>query len=539
MDIVTFFPFLRVPGEFTEAESSGSLAVHHDLLHWALLTGTIRRGWILPDRMNVFGREQPVERMYRALESFPEEVRNRTAIISALALIQNETSEKSFLALGKSSEILELMALRNHMRSPTAVCGLVHSCLFPGTITTYCGALLNARDGDVLCVTSTAAMQATCALLDQAQDYLDHQLGAVTKHLRERLRLVLTPLALGDDWVYPVDRGYARDILGLPQDSLVVLYFGRISREYKADLAPLLLAFHQLRKSHPRAQLIIAGSDIHAGPDEHLRAQVHQLGIFESTQIRRNVAPPLKRLLFAAADFFASPSDNVVESFGLSILEAMGAGLPVIASDWSGYRDLIDHEVTGFLVRTTICDSVWSEASALAEFAVTPHAEYYLARQTWLDSCDLVARMELLACDRELRLRMGDAARRRVAQQYVWSKAIQKFAGVWAESIIAASKSCSSPVPTLDLEGIFGRYSSSRLYPSDPQFLTASPLADEELLSRIPMDQETRRLLTSCRERPMLLPILWRSGAEVRDRVCWLLKQGLVRLSRVPVPDQL
>ena len=57
-----------------------------------------------------------------------------------------------------------------------------------------------------------------------------------------------------------------------------------------------------------------------------------------------------KKLALAAADLFCSPADNLQETFGLSVLEAMASSLPVVASDWNGYRDLVEHGSTGWLV---------------------------------------------------------------------------------------------------------------------------------------------------------------------------------------------
>ena len=55
-------------------------------------------------------------------------------------------------------------------------------------------------------------------------------------------------------------------------------------------------------------------------------------------------------MALAAADLFCSPADNLQETFGLSVLEAMASSLPVVASDWNGYRDLVVHGSTGWLV---------------------------------------------------------------------------------------------------------------------------------------------------------------------------------------------
>ena len=41
--------------------------------------------------------------------------------------------------------------------------------------------------------------------------------------------------------------------------------------------------------------------------------------------------------------------DNAQETFGLAVAEAMAAGLPLVASDWSGYRDLVRDGIDGYL----------------------------------------------------------------------------------------------------------------------------------------------------------------------------------------------
>ena len=48
---------------------------------------------------------------------------------------------------------------------------------------------------------------------------------------------------------------------------------------------------------------------------------------------------------YSGADIFTFPIDNTQESFGLAPIEAMAAGLPVIASDWDGLRDTVSPDV--------------------------------------------------------------------------------------------------------------------------------------------------------------------------------------------------
>ena len=66
------------------------------------------------------------------------------------------------------------------------------------------------------------------------------------------------------------------------------------------------------------------------------------------------VSEEAKRQALSSADLALSLVDNTQETFGLAIAEAMAAGLPVIASNWNGYRDLVRHGVDGYLVPSSL-----------------------------------------------------------------------------------------------------------------------------------------------------------------------------------------
>ena len=63
--------------------------------------------------------------------------------------------------------------------------------------------------------------------------------------------------------------------------------------------------------------------------------------------------PDVVRCCWAAADIFYSLVDNPQETFGLTPVEAMAAGIPVIVSDWDGYRYTVTDGLEGFLIPTT------------------------------------------------------------------------------------------------------------------------------------------------------------------------------------------
>ena len=76
-----------------------------------------------------------------------------------------------------------------------------------------------------------------------------------------------------------------------------------------------------------------------------------------------HVPEDIKRKALIACDLVLSLVDNIQETFGLSIAEAMAAGRPVVASDWDGYRDLIRNGIDGYLI-----PSCWDEQANHVSF---------------------------------------------------------------------------------------------------------------------------------------------------------------------------
>jgi len=131
------------------------------------------------------------------------------------------------------------------------------------------------------------------------------------------------------------DRARFRSRHGIPSDRPVALFLGRIARE--KNLHFLLEAFREARSHCPGLLLILAGE----GPAEsELRALSDAWGIRESVLFIGNMdrVSELPDCL-AGSDFFAFASRT--ETQGLVLLEAMAAGLPVVALGEMGTLDIL------------------------------------------------------------------------------------------------------------------------------------------------------------------------------------------------------
>ena len=129
-----------------------------------------------------------------------------------------------------------------------------------------------------------------------------------------------------------------RQALGLGPDDLLVTYIGRIARE--KNLTHLLAAWDVMASERGTAQLALVGR----GPleDEIRRRQipgVHVLGLMHGRALAE---------AYASADLFVFPS--ATETFGNSLLEAMGSGLPCLAAGAAGVLEFAQHGRNAWLV---------------------------------------------------------------------------------------------------------------------------------------------------------------------------------------------
>jgi glycosyltransferase involved in cell wall biosynthesis len=132
-------------------------------------------------------------------------------------------------------------------------------------------------------------------------------------------------------------------------DDKVIISAGRLAEE--KNWVTLLEAFAIAQKTQPNIRLVLLGD----GPQaEALRRLAAELEITERVTFVGKV--PFEEIpnYLKAADLFAFAS--ITETQGLVTLEAMAAGLPVVAVDASGTRDILEHGKQGFLTQNDAND---------------------------------------------------------------------------------------------------------------------------------------------------------------------------------------
>lgn len=325
---------------------------------------------------------------------------------------------------------------------------------------------------DALICTSRCAREAVRTSLDWEEERLRRRFGVAGLRV-PRPRLPLIPLGCDVSRLAALRQGRqaAREALRIRADQVVLLFVGRLTVHAKAHPTVLLEALARVAARRPpgaeRLRLLYYGT----GPAEHvqgLRQAFTALARGYEVQLLDGENMALGNQAWAAADIFVSMADNHQETFGLTPVEAMACGLPVIASDWNGYRDTVRHGETGLLVPSY--QPAEGLAAELARYALGHHNyDQFVGRlmqEVVIDAGALVAALERLIDDPPLRRRLGEAGQRRARQHFDWPVIGRRIRDLavslqLARSLAPGAGDDDLPLPPPEVQ--FGSWSSGTL----------------------------------------------------------------------------
>jgi glycosyltransferase involved in cell wall biosynthesis len=198
-----------------------------------------------------------------------------------------------------------------------------------------------------------------------------------------------------------------RASLGLSDDDLVVVALGRMVD--KKGFAYLVDAMPELLRRAPSARLVLAGD---GALYDALAEQARRLGVGDAVRMPGRIDWRDVPALLATADVFVQPSvedaDGNVDGLPNTLLEAMAAGRPIVATEAGGIGDVVTDGQTGVLVPQR-------SSAALA---------------------DPIAR---LLGDAPERRRLGGAARRLVEERLTWRSVARRYVELYETALDRAS----------------------------------------------------------------------------------------------------
>jgi starch synthase len=356
--------------------------------------------------------------------------------------------------------------------SAYALCGVTHtisSQAIVGAIADLVAAPVMPYDAIIL--TSRAVAQAVSVMLQSTEERLRERLGA-TRFTRPLLPVI--PLGVHAERFRrnDADRTRWRARLGLEADTIAILFFGRLSVHAKASPFQLAQAAEQAARQGPQRFAIIwcgwFSDDFQQRVFMQTAKQMAPSVEFHHVDGR---AAETRFSIWSAADIFCSLSDNIQETFGLTVIEAMAAELPVVVSNWDGYRDTVQHGVNGILIDTYMPNVSLSDLAYRYIAGIDSYDLFIGAASQFcfVDTDQAAQAIVQLARAPELRQRLAQAARRLVEAEFDWKAVMPRYWELWnlqREAMQKWSRAGSAQPPArpwYDVAGIFSGYPSHRL----------------------------------------------------------------------------
>ena len=337
--------------------------------------------------------------------------------------------------------ILEQAWLRRHDgQRRYSICGITHTSA-THRVMDLAGGLVTAptQSWDALVCASHAIKSAVGTVMEGWADYLGRRFGAPPPACPMQFPVI--PLGVDAERFAAIttaaERSRQRAQLGLGDADTAVLFVGRLSHYAKANPLPLLVAMEQAAATQSgKIHLLFFGYFDEPADDAAFREAAQRICDNVQVIFLEHGDAAFPDGAWAGADNFCSPVDNIQESFGLTPVEAMAASLPVVASDWDGYRDTVRHGVDGFLIPTSMPAAGAGGDLALRHFLGQDGYGEYLAaaaQATAVDVDGLTQALIRLIENPGLRRDMGEAGRRHVADTYDWPHIIRAYEELWAE----------------------------------------------------------------------------------------------------------
>lgn len=323
-----------------------------------------------------------------------------------------------------------------------SIVGLIHT-LAPPAIRESIGATAIAplQSWDALVCTSPAVQQGLRDLFEHWGGYLRERFDGQVSHGPQ---LPLIPLAVDVDRIAAqaastTARAALRGRLGIADNDVLVLWVGRLSYFEKAFPQVMFKAVQDAaRDADVRVHFGLIGWFPNGEADQELYRQAADAYAADLNILVLDGND--KELLaqgWAAADIFVSLVDNIQETFGLAPVEAMAAGLPVVASDWDGYRYTIRDGVDGFLVPTLGCPGGLSGRllSHQHSLGLLSYQTYVgaVAQHTAVHPGRATAALARLIASPELRASMGASGQRRAREMFSWPVVVEQYNQLFLE----------------------------------------------------------------------------------------------------------
>ena len=285
----------------------------------------------------------------------------------------------------------------------------------------------------------------------------------------------------------------SRKKLGISQDAIVILFLGRLSFHGKAHPVPIYRSISKLSSEIENKEIILleCGSFSTRLIEENYNNLIRS---FKNLTVKRvggmnKASEEAKINSLNAANIFISLSDNIQETFGLTVIEAMAAELPCVVSDWNGYKDLVKDNETGYLIPTKYAGEFDKEINEVdVDYQIEKiNFDYMIglkSMKTVIDENELDRKLKYLIDNKNIRESMGRKGKNRWRDCFSWEVVSNQYRELWL-NLKELRESCESAQNSIGfhppIDYIFKHY-PTEIYDEDKLILDSQSTKAEILL---------------------------------------------------------
>jgi len=327
-----------------------------------------------------------------------------------------------------------------------SIFGVTHTLSSIGAMDQLCDLIMPPfQPWDGLICTSQAAVGVVESLHAQTRDWWARSTGA-NRFVPISLKVIPLGVNAPDFARNDSERAKTRASLNIGEGDVCFLFAGRMTFHAKSNPVAfynaLELACNELQKKLVCIEAGIYPNDAAKKAFEDARALLAPSARFISLD---GADQGLYDSAWSASDVFVSLSDNIQETFGITPIEAMAAGLPVIVTDWNGYKDTVREGLDGFRVPVTLPpSSIGDDLIQRYDLEIDTY-DYYIGRvsmATVVDVGVLTRRIVDLSSSKDLRERMGQEGQRRAQSTFDWPVILDQYVEFVAE--LESKRKCGS-----------------------------------------------------------------------------------------------
>ena len=320
-----------------------------------------------------------------------------------------------------------------------SLCGITHTTASHAIMDSFSALVTeHVMPWDAIICTSESVFNTANRIIDARNEFLKTRFEKKKTFIP---KLPIIPLGINCD-DFDFDDNFiknSRDHFEIAEDDIVISYVGRLSFHAKSHHIPMYLALEncaQNMKKDVKIHLLQCGWFANDSIKKTFIEETQILCPSVNCVFVDGIDQFLKYKTLAASDIFMSLSDNIQETFGLTPLEAMAAGKPVIVSDWNGYRSTVRDNKDGYRVKSYSLGPGFGEDLAYQYMMNVIDYDMYVGQSVMnvaIDVEDCINKLKILIEDKEKRVEFGINGKKRANSSFSWNIILSEYEELYNE----------------------------------------------------------------------------------------------------------